>query len=122
MRKETRKYLCSELLRYQHSLDELRIIRRKIAVIQKRQSAYNPELEYLLTRKRMLETITNGINDVCHELDDDLLNLAKLKFFAHKPRLSDYEIMQNIACSKSNYYYKIAKICSMLAKRIGMDI
>lgn len=94
MRKETRKYICAELLNYQRSRKELNRIKEKLEEI-KLFPAYGTEyytaekLMYYQDRVQFLQKITEAIAAAEQDATPEEKQLLFLKFWHPRPRPTD---------------------------------
>lgn len=127
MRKETRKYICAELLNYQRTKNELSRIKNKLAEI-KEYPMYGKEyyttekIMYYQDRLYYLIKITEAIEVMEQEATEEERQLLALKFWQDKPRLTDDVIADRLNISRSTMYRLLNGICRKIGMRLGTDL
>nr|DAY74289.1 MAG TPA: ECF sigma factor [Caudoviricetes sp.] len=126
MRRETRQYICAELLNYQRSKNEISRICRKIDDLSL-WPAYNKDYTveqkmYLQDRLYMLRKITEAIAAAEQDLSAEERAVLRLKFWAPKPRLTDMQIAAELNISVRTLYRHISSICKMVGRFLGTDL
>ena len=127
MRKETRKYICAELLNYQRTKNELSRIKGKLAEI-KQYPMYGREyytaekIMYLQDRVQFLQKITEAIAATEQEATEEERQLLYLKFWHARPRPTDDVIAAQLNISRTTMYRIINSICRKIGMRLGTDL
>lgn len=127
MRKETRKYICAELLNYQRSRNELNRLKDKLAEI-KLFPAYGQEyytaekFMYMQDRVQFLQKITDAISVAEREATPEERRLLYLKFWHPRPRPTDDVIAANLNISRTTMYRLVNGICRKIGARLGTDL
>lgn len=126
MRRQTRQYICAELLNFQRSKNELARTRVKLDDLQlfpAYSSDYTAEQRmYLQDCLHFLQKITEAISVIYREATPEQRRIVEMKFWGVKPRPTDYQIADALNMSVSTYYREINTICRRIAMRMGMDI
>lgn len=126
MRRQTRQYICAELLNYQRSKNELARVREKLNDLRLFPACnrdYTAEQRmYLQDRLHFLQRITESISIIYHEATPEEQHIIRLKFWTIKPRPTDAEIYRACNISSGTFYRTINTICRRIAMRMGMDI
>lgn len=127
LRKETRKYICAELLNYQRSRKELSRIKEKLAEI-KLFPAYGVEyytaekLMYYQDRVQFLQKITEAIAAAEQDATPEERQLLFLKFWHPRPRPTDDVIAEKLNISRTTMYRLVNGICRKIGMRLGTDL
>lgn len=126
MRRETRQYICAELINYQRSKNEIQRICGRLddlALWPAYSKDYTLEQRmYLQDRLYMLKKITDAISVAVKELSDEERAILELKFWHARPRPTDNEIAERLGMSRSTLYRYINTICRKVGMRLGLDI
>lgn len=126
MRRETRQYICAELLNYQRSKNEMQRIKEKLDDL-RLWPAYNKDYTaerrlYLQDRLRFLERITEAIAIVTQEASTEERRILQLKFWHPRPRPTDDQIAAALGMSRTTLYRNINNICRRIGMRLGTDV
>jgi RNA polymerase sigma factor (sigma-70 family) len=126
VRRETRQYICAELINYQRSKNEIQRICGRLddlALWPAYSKDYTLEQRmYLQDRLYMLKKITDAISVAVKELSDEERAVLELKFWHARPRPTDNEIAERLGMSRSTLYRYINTICRKVGMRLGLDI
>lgn len=126
MRKETRKYICAELLNYQRSKKEIQRICERLndlALWPAYSKDYTLEQRmYLQDRLYMLKKIIDAISIAIKDLSEEERAVLELKFWHSRPRPTDNEIAKRLGMSRRTLYRNINSICKKIGMRLGVDI
>lgn len=126
MRRETRQYICAELINYQRSKNEIQRICGRLddlALWPAYSKDYTLEQRmYLQDRLYMLKKITDAISIAVKELNEEERAVLELKFWHPRPRPTDNEIAERLGMSRSTLYRYINTICRKVGMRLGLDI
>lgn len=126
MRRETRQYICAELLNYQRSKNEIQRICGRLddlALFPAYSKDYILEQRmYLQDRLYMLKKITDAISVAVKELNEEERAVLELKFWHARPRPTDNEIAERLGMSRRTLYRNINSICRKIGMRLGVDI
>lgn len=126
MRRETRQYICAELLNYQRSKNEMQRIKEKLDDL-RLWPAYNKDYTaerrlYLQDRLHFLERITEAIAIVTQEASAEERRILQLKFWHPRPRPTDDQIAVALGMSRTTLYRNINNICRRIGMRLGTDV
>lgn len=126
MRRETKQYICAELINYQRSKNEMRRICGRLddlALWPAYSKDYTLEQRmYLQDRLYMLDKIINAISVTVQELNEEERTVLELKFWHSRPRPTDNEIAERLGISRRTLYRNINSICKKIGMRLGVDI
>lgn len=126
MRRETKQYICAELINYQRSKNEMRRICGRLddlALWPAYSKDYTLEQRmYLQDRLYMLDKIINAISVTVQELNEEERTVLELKFWHSRPRPTDNEIAEQLGISRRTLYRNINSICKKIGMRLGVDI
>ena len=127
MRKETRKYICAELLNYQRSINELNRLKDKLAEIKLfpmyGKDYYTAEkFMYMQDRVQFLQKITEAIAATEQEATEEERQLLYLKFWHARPRPTDDVIAAQLNISRTTMYRIVNGICRKIGARLGTDL
>ncbi len=126
MRRETKQYICAELINYQRSKNEMRRICGRLddlALWPAYSKDYTLEQRmYLQDRLYMLDKIINAISVTVQELNEEERTVLELKFWHSRPRPTDNEIAEQLGISRRSLYRNINSICKKIGMRLGVDI
>lgn len=126
MRRETKQYICAELINYQRSKNEMRRICGRLddlALWPAYSKDYTLEQRmYLQDRLYMLDKIINAISVTVQELNEEERTVLELKFWHPRPRPTDNEIAERLGMSRRTLYRNINSICKKIGMRLGVDI
>lgn len=126
MRRETKQYICAELINYQRSKNEMRRICGRLddlALWPAYSKDYTLEQRmYLQDRLYMLDKIINAISVTVLELNEEERAVLKLKFWHSRPSPKDNEIAERLGMSRRTLYRNINSICRKIGMRLGVDI
>lgn len=126
MRRETKQYICAELINYQRSKNEMRRICGRLddlALWPAYSKDYTLEQRmYLQDRLYMLDKIINAISVTVQELNEEERTVLELKFWHSRPRPTDNEIAERLGMSRRTLYRNINSICKKIGMRLGVDI
>ena len=110
MRRETRQYICAELLNYQRSRNEMHRIREKLDDI-RLFPGYSKD--YTAERKMYLQD---------RVFSSEEKKVLELKFWSPSPRPTDNEIAKKLGMSTRTLYRNINSICRRVGMLMGTDI
>lgn len=126
MRRETRQYICAELLNYQRSRNEMYRIREKLddlRLFPAYSKDYTAERKlYLQDRLFFLQRITEAISIMSRECSPEEKKVLELKFWSPSPRPTDNEIAHKLGMSTRTLYRNINSICRRVGMLMGTDI
>lgn len=126
MRRETKQYICAELINYQRSKNEMRRICGRLddlALWPAYSKDYTLEQRmYLQDRLYMLDKIINAISVTVQELNEEERTVLELKFWHPRPRPTDNEIAERLGMSRRTLYRNINIICRKIGMRLGVDV
>lgn len=125
MRKETRKYICAELLHYQQTHKDIERLKSKLEDMRLytafRQEYTTEQAIYLTERLRWCRQVTGAIAKVYAESSKEEKEVIQLKFWSPKPRPTDSSIASQLGMSTSTMYRIINSICKRIAMQLGLD-
>lgn len=125
MRKETRKYICAELLHYQQTHKDIERLKSKLEDMRLypafKQEYTTEQAIYLTERLRWCRQVTSAISKVYKECSKEEQEVIKLKFWSPKPRPTDNSIAYQLGVSTSTMYRIINSICKRIAMQLGLD-
>lgn len=126
MRRETKQYICAELINYQRSKNEMQRICGRLddlALWPAYSKDYTLEQRmYLQDRLYMLDKIINAISVTVQELNKEERTVLELKFWHPRPRPTDNEIAERLGMSRRTLYRNINSICRKIGMRLGVDV